>query len=405
MMKTTIQLFSPHSKQREVIKAVEDKDIFTITIVAGRQGGKTMLCMNVCLYWAFNDNGCTIYWVSPTDSQVHKIYKNILNAVDISLIKSNKGKGGDTEIIFVNGSKILFRSAASEDNLRGDTVNYMILDESAYIKETTINTILLPMLTTSGKKIIVATTPKGKNWVYKWFLKGFENKNYRSFRFTSYDSPYSKEHIIEMNKETMSQKQFEQEVLAEFVDKASVFSNVSELCCLSKQKGNDKYWAGIDIGLIGDSSVLSILDSNGNLVYYYRWTKVEAPDLIEEILRINNEWNFQKIMIENNNQGLGIYQDLKRKIKNIVDINTNSKTKPQMIERMIHLFNTKAIKLIDDDLLKSELESFIFINKNGNVKYNADNGSHDDIVIATAIAIHCYETYKNTNNKLFMTLR
>ena len=110
-------------------------------------------------------------------------------------------------------------------------------------------------------------------------------------------------------------------------------------------------------------------------------------------------------MIENNNQGLGIYQDLKRRINNIVDINTNSKTKPEMIERMIHLFNMKGIKIVKDELVRLELESFIFINKDGRVKYEANNGSHDDIVMSIAITINCFETYKNTSNKLFYTIR
>jgi len=405
MKKITIQLFKPHKKQSEIINYLLDPDIFTITIVAGRQGGKTALMMNIAIYWAMEDKGCTIYWVSPTDGQAHKVYKSILGALDHQVVKSNKGSGGDTEIIFVNGSRILFRSAASEDNLRGETVNYMILDESAFIKESTINTILLPMLSTSGKKVVVATTPKGKNWVYDWYVKGFTDKKSKSFRFTSLDSPYHQPHIIDIFKETMSEKQFQQEVMAEFVDKASVFANLDEIICLSPTQPQSKCYAGIDIGLVGDASVLSIIDSNGNMIGYERWERVEAPDLINKIIEVNNKWKFDKIMIENNNQGLGIYQDLKRKINNIVDINTNTKTKPQMIERMIHLFNMKQIKVLNDPLIKLELEGFIFINSNGNVKYEASNGLHDDIVMSMAIAINCYEKYKNTSNKLFYTIR
>jgi hypothetical protein len=147
------------------------------------------------------------------------------------------------------------------------------------------------------------------------------------------------------------------------------------------------------------------MDQSGNIVHYERWVGVEAPDLITKIVETNNKWKFQKIMIENNNQGLGIYQDLKRRINNIVDINTNSKTKPEMIERMIHLFNMKGIKIVKDELVRLELESFIFINKDGRVKYEANNGSHDDIVMSIAITINCFETYKNTSNKLFYTIR
>ena len=76
----------------------------------------------------------------------------------------------------------------------------------------------------------------------------------------------------------------------------AVFENVSGL-----QVGNNVRYAGIDIGLINDASVLCILDKNGNLVNYYRFDKVESPDLIQEIVNLNNIWKFKMIYIENNN--------------------------------------------------------------------------------------------------------
>lgn len=309
---------------------------------------------------------------------------------------------GDTEIIFKNNSKILFRSAASEDSLRGQSVDYMILDEAAFIKKDTIETILLPMLNVKGKKCLFISTPKGKNYLYEYFLKGKKTPKWKSLRFSTYDNPYVNEELINMFKETLPSKLFQQEVEAEFVDNSSVFNNIGELMCLNSYDepiSGEKYYAGIDIGLINDASVLSILDSNGNLVKYYRWDKIEAPELIEEIVKINIKWKFISIYIENNNQGLTIYQDLKRKLSNINEFNTNSKTKPEIINRLIHLFNTKDIKIVKDEYLRIELESFIFKqNSNGNIKFMADSGFHDDCVMSLAIAVYCYENKKNSSN-------
>jgi len=394
----TIQLFNPHSKQREVINALEDKSVFFVTMVAGRQIGKSILGMNMAIYWAIEYSSSTIYWVSPTDSQAHKVYKQIINAViETGQIKSNKGGKGDTEIIFKNSSKILFRSAASEDSLRGESVNFMILDEGAFIKSDTVNTILLPMLNVKGKKCLVITTPKSKNWVFDWYTRGFTDKMYRSFKFSTYDSPYANEDLINMFKESLPEKMFQQEIMADFIDASSVFSNISEVMVIDRLEApvaNKKYWAGIDIGLINDATVLTVIDEGGNLVNYYRWEKIESPDLIQKIVEINSVWRFNKIMIENNNQGLTIYQDLKRRINNIVDINTNTKTKPEMINKLIHLFNMKEIKVIKDEYLRIELEAFIFKQKNGNIQFSADSGFHDDCVMALAIGRHCYETLK-----------
>jgi hypothetical protein len=198
-----------------------------------------------------------------------------------------------------------------------------------------------------------------------------------------------------MFKETLPDKLFQQEIEAEFIGSSSIFNNISELMCLDKvlvPDPKEKYYAGIDIGLVNDATVLTILDSSGNLVNYYRWQKIEAPDLIKEIIKVNSIWKFERILIENNNQGLGIFQDLKRTLDNIVDINTNSKTKPEMINRIIHLFNMKEIKLINDEYLRTELEGFIFKQgSTGAIKFMADYGFHDDCVMSLVIARKCFE--------------
>jgi hypothetical protein len=398
-----IELLKPHDKQQQIVDACLDKNIFFIVAVIGRQFGKTTIAENLALYWALNYKESIIYWVSPTDSQAQKVFKEIVNAVyESGCIKSKKMPKGDTEILFNNNSKILFRSAASEDNLRGPSVDYMILDEAAFIKKETVEDILLPMLSVRGKKCLFVSTPKGKNYLYEYFLKGKTLDRWKSLRFSTYDSPFANDDLIDMFRDTLSPKLFKQEIEAEFVDSSSVFNNISDILVLDSCNDpiqGEKYYGGIDIGLINDASVLSILDSSGNLIKYYRWENIEAPELMNEIESICKKWNFNKILIENNNQGLTIYQDLKRRVKNIDQFNTNSKTKPEIINRLIHLFNTKEMKLVKDEYLRIELEGFVFKqNTNGNIKFMADSGFHDDCIMSLAIARWCYENKRYDNN-------
>jgi hypothetical protein len=394
-----IELIKPHNKQKQIISELLNPDMFLILAVIGRQFGKTCLAENMAIFWSINNPNTTIFWVSPTDSQAQKVYKEIVNAIIGSgCIKSKKMPKGDTEIVFHNGSKILFRSAMSEDSLRGQSVDYMILDEAAFIKKDVFDTILLPMLSVRGKKCFICTTPKGKNWIYEYYLKANDILNWKSFRFSTYDSPYANADIINMFKETLPDKLFRQEIEAEFVDSSSIFNNIGDIMCLNKTISpipGETYYAGVDIGLINDASVLSILNSDGDVVNYFRWTDIESPDLINEILKLNNIWKFNVIGIESNNQGLTIFQELKRKIKNIIDINTNQKTKPEMINRLVHLFNMREIKMIKDDYLKIEFESFIFKQmNNGAIKFMADYGFHDDCVMSVAVAREVYTQYQ-----------
>lgn len=404
-MTVNIELIDLHDKQKEIVLSCLNDNIFYVVGVIGRQFGKTTLAENLAIYWATNNQNVIVYWVSPTDAQSNKVYKEIINAVwESGCIKTKKEPKGDTEILFHNGSKILFRSAASEDSLRGGAVDYMILDEAAFIKKSTYEQILSPMLAVRGKKCIFISTPKGKNYLYELFLNGQKYPNWKSFRFSTYDSPFASESFIESQRLTLPNKIFQQEFEAEFVDSSSIFNNLSDILILDTLESplpDEKYYAGIDIGLINDASVLSIIDSNGNMVKYYRWENIESPHLIQNIIDIEKKWKFKKILIENNNQGLPIYQDLKQKIHNIEQFNTNTKTKVEMINDLIHAFNTKSLKLPKDEYLRIELEAFIFKqNDNGNIKFMADSGFHDDCVMSLAIAYQCYKK-KQVNSAYF----
>jgi hypothetical protein len=393
----TIKLFDPIPIQKNIIDACVDDMNFFIVAVLGRQVGKSTTAENLAIYWAINNPNSVVYWVSPTDSQAQKVYKDIVNAIyESGIIKSKKQGKGDIEIRFKNNSVLLLRSAASEDSLRGQSVDYMILDECAFIKRDTVEMILLPMLNVKGKKCLFITTPKGKNYIYEYYNKGVSGLNrWKSFRYSTLESPLANAELIEMFKKTLPEKLYKQEIEAEFIDSSSVFNNITELLCLdviNSPVNGVKYYAGIDIGLITDASVISILDDFGNLVKYYRFTDLESPELINEIIRICLLWKFEAVMIENNNQGLVIYQELKRKISNLHEFNTNSKTKPEIINRLIHLFNMREMKLIGDELLRIELEGFIFKqNDLGSIKFMADYGFSDDIVMSLAIARECYD--------------
>lgn len=391
-----LELIKPHELQKPIIEACLDDRYFFIVSVLGRQFGKTTLAENLAIYWALNNSNSIVYWISPTDAQSQKVYKEIVHAIyESGVIKSKKEPRGNTEIVFKNNSKLLFRSAASEDTLRGQSVDYMILDEAAFIKRETVEMILLPMLNVRGKKCLFITTPKGKNYIYEYFLKGQTEPSWKSLRYSTLDSPLANKELIDMFKKTLPEKLFKQEIEAEFVDSSSVFNNLDEVLCLvpiNSPVADVKYYGGIDIGFINDASVLTILDDFGNLVAYYRWTDIESPELIQEIIKLNNIWKFDAVTIENNNQGLTIYHELKRKMSNIHEFNTNSKTKPEIINRLIHLFNMKEMKLIKDEYLRIELESFIFkTNDTGHIKFLAEQGFNDDCVMSLAICRWCYD--------------
>lgn len=390
-----VKLIKPHKLQREIVDSFYEESTFLLTVICGRQFGKTTIGENLVLKLGFEDRGCNIMWVSPTDSQAKKVYKEVVDSLmGTPLILSKTGSSGEMQIKLITGTTIYFKSALSGDSLRGDSIHYMILDEAAFMKRDVVEGVLLPSLSVTGKKVLILTTPKGKNWVYDYYLKGLQgSEGFKSLRYSSVDSPLMNDTILKMFKDTFTEGMYKQEILAEFVDVGSVFKEMSLRASLERITAplqGVKYWAGIDIGLITDATVVSIIDSNNNVVQYYRFVGIDTNDLVRELLKIFKVWNFEHIYIEDNNQGLPIYQLLRPNVSNLSRFNTNSKTKGEIIDSLIFSVNTSEIDFIDDALLVEEFENFKFQQSNtGHIKYLAENGYSDDIVLSVAIAKRC----------------
>ena len=375
-----IELYKPHTTQLPVHEYCNDKETFFITVDAGRQSGKTALSQQQALYWALNNTKVLVYWVSPTNSQANKVYKQLVDMVAAyPFVKNCKGSVGDLEIEFKNGSMIKFRSAAQEDSLRGETVDYLIIDEAAFTKESVFQEILLPMLNIRGKKCLIISTPKGKNWFFYQYMRGLKSNEpkYKSFKFTSADNPYSNPDIIQLAKESLPAVLFAQEYMGEFVDNAAIFENINELCILERIKqprGTDQYFIGVDIALKNDYTVATVMNHNGQVVDYLRFNDVSSPELKRRLLEYFNLWKPKKIMIEANNQGQPIIDDLKivHKVTNLVGFNTTATSKPEIVNNLINAFSSKKLTLPKDEEYKAELEVFTMsLSATGKPKFEA----------------------------------
>ena len=99
----TVTGFNPHKVQAELLQSiVGGKEKYHIASI-GRQFGKSMMGMNLALYWGFNDSPCKILWVSPVYSQANKVQKELMSAIAASgIVKSNNYSSSELEL--KNGS-------------------------------------------------------------------------------------------------------------------------------------------------------------------------------------------------------------------------------------------------------------------------------------------------------------
>ncbi len=385
--------FTPYPKQREIINGILNGPQKFHVVSVGRQAGKSLLGINLALYWAINNGPCKILWCSPVYSQANKVLKEMIDAIeDSGLVK--KANLSDNSITLKNGSEIIFRSAERYENIRGLTMDYGILDEAAFIKNEAWSTAIRPVFAVKGKKVLFISTPKGKNFFYDLFQLGQSpdhQDRYRSYTGSSADSPYMDPIEIADAQKTLPPNIFAQEYLAKFLDDGGeVFSRVSEATFQTWPKAEGKIYCGIDLGRASDYTVATFIDQSGNIVQIYRNRQAEWSIMVRELLVLIRKHN-ATVMVEVNSIGDVIVELLKKEWANTHPFVTTGSSKPEIIEGLILDFNEGKIKIPSKELfpaLVHELEifSYTYNPKTRSVKYGAPAPHHDDCVLSLAIA-------------------
>jgi len=393
-MNITIEGFTPYSKQQDWISKIENPEVKYAVMCVGRQVGKSLIAENLLLKWALENNNATLMLVAPIYSQVRRIFDDLDKVLSATPLLVSKNKA-NYEMVFVNGSKIYFRSAERPDGLRGFTLTHLIIDEAAFIRDEVWDTILKPTILVKGQKVLFTSTPRSKNFFYTLYLRGLDDDQpqYVSIKGSTYDNPYISSDELDEARKTLPDNIFRQEILAEFIDNGGeVFADIDRFCILNQYppKTNTKYYAGIDFGRLQDYTVLTILDENGTMVASYRDRQKPWNEITENIIKMLNEWK-PSTYIEVNSIGDVLYEQIRAKYQNIFPFVTTLSSKKEIIESLIYSFNNNQITLPSPNLnppLYSELKTFTYkySPKTRNISYGGAEGTNDDTVMSLALA-------------------
>ena len=396
----TVQGFNPTKKQKEIIDACLTASIKYIIGCFGRQAGKSFTAMNLLLKWILEDNGSVGMWVSPVYSQAKKVFTELTQTIAGTGLTKSINKS-ELTIIFINGSVMYFRSGEREDTLRGYTLDYLVIDEAAYIKDEVWNTVLRPTVLVNGKKVLFISTPKGRNWFYNLAMRGYSDDypQYKTFHATSFDTPYITEDELIEAKMSLPETIYKQEILAEFIDDGGeVFSNLKNCCVLPNYPNYDstkRYYAGLDFGRQNDYTVLTIVNGDGEVVDFYRERQKSWDIIISEVVVKLKKWR-PVCFAEVNSIGDVLYEQIKKQYPSVQPFITNSDSKQNMIEDLIMGMNENRLKLPSPELntdLYKELSVFTYeySPKTRKIKYGSPNGFHDDTVISLALSYHSFK--------------
>lgn len=404
--------FIPHKGQKDVLECKEREMI----ICAGRRWGKSAICGYIIVKFFLEElnkvkvgkKGSVKIWiVAPTYELTGKVFEYVVKF----LLAFDKSFGQYVssrpvpQIKISEGIWIQCKSTTEPMSLLGEELDLEIIDEAARIPEKIYHQYIYPTTIAKSRdcRVILISTPKGKNWFQKMFSMLKEKGS--AFHYTTLDGVETDELKLESIKKVTPELVFRQEYMAEFVDQAgTVFRNLDRTTvdyrAREPQHGH-YYTIGVDLGTINDYSVITVIDRETYEVVHHDRFRLDYPLTKEHIILQAHKYNNARVIIDATGVGRPIYEDLRQSGVYVEDFTFSGKTKEELIGKLAVFIDEMYLKVPNIPVLIDELKAFEYKYENErtgellkNVKYGAPIGYHDDCVISIGLAVWGLDTQK-----------
>jgi PBSX family phage terminase large subunit len=263
----------------------KDRHRFRV-VRAGRRFGKTYLALEEIKGKAIKKS-CRIGYFATTYQQARDICWELLKKeLAPAIIQINESRLEiRTKTLQGGESLIQLRGWESVETARGQHFDFLVIDEIASMKNfwSAWEEILSPTLLDTKGEVLFISTPKGFNHFYELCNEELENKDFKSFHFTSYDNPFLDKSEIDKEKQTKGPEAFEQEYMAsfqktqglvykEFLRSLHLYQELPSITGLKKV-------AGIDFGYTNPAAVLDIRTNGDKFLVENEWYKKERTDI------------------------------------------------------------------------------------------------------------------------------
>lgn len=397
--KPTLKLPWPHPGQQHVL---HNRKRFT-WLAAGRRWRKTTLALHPVIEEVVR--GGTVIWGAPTYDQVFTAWEEHQRAArrvasfNQSRMTMHLGRG-----------VVMFRSLDDPDNARSKTASGMVIDEVGDVAAGAWAEVLRPMLIDTNGWLLAIGSPRGRNWFWQEFKRATDGAaESAAFQAPTLgcritgdglvraphplenpDIPFTE---IDHLWQTMPERVFRQEILAEFVeDGGGVFRGVR--ACIATDpyvRGeNAQFVIGADWGRSQDYTVFTVIDATQKRV-----VQVDRSNVVDytvqrgRLLALWERYGRGTIIAEANSMGQPIIEQLSRDGMRVRPFTTTNASKANAVEDLALAFERKQITLLDMPVLIDELEAFeSTTTQSGMTRYSAPAGMHDDCVMSLALAWH-----------------
>lgn len=281
------------------------KEVFTSearfrVLITGRRFGKTFLAMNELAKFSRYPRK-KVWFVSPT----YKMCKDIMLMPLVEKLTKHKWISkvnySDLTITLKNKSLIQLRSSENFNALRGVGLDFLVIDEFSDVDERAWFEVLRPTLSDKSKEgsALFLGTPRGYgNWSYNLYTRQDNDKNWKSFQFTTLDGGQVSQSEIDQAKNDLDDRTFRQEYMASFEKySGQIYYNFDrEQNVIEEYKTTtNSIHIGIDFNIDPVSAVISEVKQDD--LYVYDEIVIYSSNTDELVEEINNRYSGKHIFV------------------------------------------------------------------------------------------------------------
>lgn len=392
-------------------------------MIAGRRCGKSVAGIHDILKDAWDRGG--LWQIIAPEWKHCKItvrkFQDIVRPIHDMIVHREHFSVPPYTVELTNGAEIVWASGDDPNTIRGEGPHGYLLDEFRSMKEEMIWDTIRPACMDHKAKVSIITTPFGvNNYTYAIWRRGMDRAHYPEYQswgylahqpdkegivsqydrgIPSYENPHLQQDPRSLREE-MSQLAFEREILAIFhpdMDTAiRVNHSVWNSCkWLDGPVGPEPYFIGFDVGKHVDYSVLTVMNSDCQLVHMYR-TQMDYANLKEYAINIFRHWNSALVLMDATGVGDPLFDSILTDYNNIQPYKISDNALKTALVTTLQLgFDHSKLSFPDPfehrdsvGVLKDELGTFTFkTTPSGVTQYMARDGYHDDCVMSLAL---CY---------------
>jgi hypothetical protein len=401
--KIRLALYKPHAGQLRLHNA---RARFRVACW-GRRAGKTLGCCNEHTKKGVERRHSLNWWVGPTYKQAEIAFETIVRAMRDQMTS----RPNYTDLKFkLYSSEFVFRSGEKPDNLRGDGIHHLTMDECRNIRARVWFEILMPMLTDTDGDADFISSPQGHDWFYQLYRYGQDplEPEYWSFSAPSTINPYLPRDFIEEMRRKLPEDTFSQEILAVFLaDAATVFKRVDSIIRQPERviEGNTysepplighHYVLGWDPAKHLDFSVIIVLDvsDSNRLVCFDRDNQTDYRIQILRVVAMAYKYNRASVSMDATGVGDPLMERLQEADLSVDGVVFTNPRKQTMVEKLQLAIEHQQTSLPNIAIIIAELKAYGYkITASRHIIYGAPDSQedgvkmHDDCVSAYMLAI------------------